>query len=362
MEHLLPEYQQEIEKDSQEVEHIERQEEANDGPLALSQELLAKLNFRDAEAASNQSAESVRSAAASPPSSQCSGVDKTEPILPKESQSNSKTAGLTKTTTSGPVPENFRPLLNSALWRVAHHAALNSSCVLITNNPECRDWAQMFGIPVKNIHQLRTAITYEDKETKNRNKYMEKSMHTTTTTTTPEPKTMLSFETAGASDEDEEVIFVPRGRGKSMKGTPGVIGSPAQGATGNRHKTRKSASSTTPTRAEGLPNVEVPSEPIDPNSFRRTLGPAKPAQVSQLDSAPLASAPRSPAKHGNQPRYARANGRTGGGRGGHHPNAKVDRDVNGNGTSSPKGIVGNNSNGRGNGLRGGRGRGTLFVP
>ena len=165
------------------------------------------------------------------------------------------------------APPALRPLLSALLWRLhAGPDAENSAktCILISNDRATQVWAQKFGIGVKNILQLRTAIQYEEREYKNRCKYVEK-----TQTQPAEPKTLLSYEEE--SDEDE-LVFVPRGRGK---GTP-------RGA--SRGGQRKAAPKAAPLPAEPTATMEVPTKPIDPDSFSRSLGGATKAATVDLST------------------------------------------------------------------------------
>lgn len=227
-----------------------------DDPDDLSQMLLKKLNFKkDPDGVSLPSA-GTNSGAASPPSSRSS---RTSPEF-TNSQLNAD-AKEAKTRTNGhrrsasgnvpTAPEALRPLLSALLWRLhsgpdAHNAA--KACILITNDRATQVWAQKFGVGVKNIQQLRTSIQYEEREYKNRCKYVEKTQGT-------EPKTLLSYEPE--SDEDE-LVFVPRGRGR---------GAVRGGGRGTRKSAAKNATE---------PAVEIPTQPIDPDSFSRSLGTKQP--------------------------------------------------------------------------------------
>lgn len=236
----------------------------------LSQMLLSKLNFKkENEAASITSAgspsgpgsrTSSRSSRTSPECAQHENgnVGKTE----KPKSGHSRTASGSTIPVAPPV---LRPLLSALLWRLhSGPDAENSakSCILVTNDRATQVWAQKFGIGVKNILQLRTAIQYEEREYKNRCKYVEK-----TQTQTVEPKSLLSYE--DDSDEDE-LVFVPRGRGK---------GSP-RGARGG--SARKAAAKTLPAAVETP--VEVPTQPIDPDSFSRSLGGSNKAPMVDLST------------------------------------------------------------------------------
>ncbi|KAL2823472.1 hypothetical protein BDW59DRAFT_148658 [Aspergillus cavernicola] len=237
------------------------QAKGNSAPDDLSQMLLSKLNFkRDSDAVSIIST-GTHSAPASRPSSRSS---RTSPECANnhgtngEESQDSKAKGHRRTASGSTVPvvpTVLRPLLSSLLWRLhnspdASNAA--KTCILITNDRPTQIWAQKFGIGVKNIHQLRTSIQYEEREYKNRCKYVEK-------TQTTEPKSLLSYEEE--SDEDE-LVFVPRGRGKGASRVGGSRG-------GNN---RKPSAPSKPTAAPLDSTIEVPTQPIDPNSFSRSLG------------------------------------------------------------------------------------------
>lgn len=225
----------------------------------LSQMLLNKLNFKkDADATSNVSA-GTHSGAASPPSSRSS---QTSPeymnshLNANGAKENKPSNGHRRTVSGSTVPTVpllLRPLLSALLWRLHNGPdAMNAAkaCILISNDRATQIWAQKFGIGVKNIQQLRTSIQYEEREYKNRCKYVEKTQGN-------EPKTLLAYDEE--SDEDE-LVFVPRGRGKgSVRG-------------GARAGHRKPPA---PKAAASEPTVEIPKQPIDPDSFSRSLGTTK---------------------------------------------------------------------------------------
>ncbi|KAJ5797219.1 uncharacterized protein N7518_005759 [Penicillium psychrosexuale] len=281
----------------------------------LSQMLLSKLNFKkDPETVSITSVgtpsgpgsrTSSRSSRTSPECAQHgSGNEATKNDRTKSKSSNHQR------TISGSViptaPPALRPLLSALLWRLhAGPDAENSAktCILISNDRATQVWAQKFGIGVKNILQLRTAIQYEEREYKNRCKYVEK-----TQAQPAEPKTLLSYEEE--SDEDE-LVFVPRGRGKGT--TRGASRGGGQ---------RKAAPKAAPPPAEPTPTVEVPTKPIDPDSFSRSLGGAtKPTTIdlsTQQGVAGATGAARgnagasrrsSNSRRGGSSRGARGNGR-----------------------------------------------------
>lgn len=176
-----------------------------------------------------------------------------------------------------PVPEFLKSLLNSVLWTL--HCSDSSSPVnshfLITNDWEIQNWAVKYGISVKNIHQLRTAILYEDKEVKNHTKYIEKTQNATevlvpTTASTTAPANGV----ASDASETEEVTFVPREQEQKLA---------VQSAGGRKGHHRKHLSSSpnsadvrkvqsvSPTAPSKDTVLEIPSVPIDPDSFDRNI-------------------------------------------------------------------------------------------
>lgn len=297
----------------------------------LSQMLLSKLNFKkDPEAVSITSVgtpsgpgsrTSSRSSRTSPECAQHESSNGTA----KNNKSKSKSSTHQRTISGSVIPtapSALRPLLSALLWRLhtgpdAENSA--KTCILISNDRATQVWAQKFGIGVKNILQLRTAIQYEEREYKNRCKYVEK-----TQTQPAEPKTLLSYEEE--SDEDE-LVFVPRGRGK---------GNPRGASRGGGQRkaapkaAAKAAVKAAPPPVEPTITVEVPTKPIDPDSFSRSLGGTTKSHTVDL-SAQQAAAGATGASRGNAGASRRSsNGRRGG---------------------SSRGARGN-----------GRGRGKLWVP
>ncbi|KAF7586911.1 hypothetical protein BBP40_008020 [Aspergillus hancockii] len=238
-------------------------------PDDLSQMLLSKLNFKkDSDVASVNSA-GTHSAPASPQSSRSS---RTSPECANSHvvengngsrNTKAKQPNGHKRSASGStiptVPLLLRPLLSALLWRLhngpdASNAA--KSCILITNDRLTQIWAQKFGISVKNIHQLRTSIQYEEREYKNRCKYVEKTQVTT------EPKSLLSYD--DESDEDE-LVFVPRGRGKGS----------SRGGLRSGNNRKPVATPSKPAAPPVESAIDIPTQPIDPNSFSRSLASGK---------------------------------------------------------------------------------------
>ncbi|KXG51786.1 uncharacterized protein PGRI_091790 [Penicillium griseofulvum] len=317
---FLPEFEEEPEVTDEPVTNGEPATEANADDTStknesddLSRMLLSKLNFKK-----DQEAVSITSVGtpSGPGSRTSSRSSHTSPECAQHESNNGTKNDKTKSkpsnhqrTTSGSViptaPPALRPLLSALLWRLhTGPDAENSSktCILISNDRETQVWAQKFGIGVKNILQLRTAIQYEEREYKNRCKYVEK-----TQAQPAEPKTLLSYEEE--SDEDE-LVFVPRGRGKGT----------ARGASRSGGQ-RKPAPKAAPPPIEPTTIVEVPTKPIDPDSFSRSLGgatkpPAIDSSVQQGTAGATggrgnagASRRSSNGRRGGSSRGARGNGR-----------------------------------------------------
>ncbi|KAE8147784.1 Rhodanese-like protein [Aspergillus avenaceus] len=272
---FLPEFEEEPDTITDAVTDVPAEKKGPKGPKAkdikrngapddLSQMLLSKLNFKKESDVASINSAGTHSAPASPPSSRSS---RTSPECANShvvengngvKNGKAKPANGHKRSASGStiptVPLVLRPLLSALLWRLhngpdASNAA--KSCILITNDRSTQVWAQKFGVGVKNIHQLRTSIQYEEREYKNRCKYVERTQAT-------EPKSLLSYE--DESDEDE-LVFVPRGgRGKGT--SRGGL------RTGN---TRKTTAAPKPVAPPVDNAMEIPTQPIDPNSFSRSL-------------------------------------------------------------------------------------------
>ncbi|KAI9376452.1 Rhodanese-like domain-containing protein [Aspergillus egyptiacus] len=310
---FLPEFEEEPEETYGSVPddppQDKREDKERDQPKSipatddLSQMLLSKLNFkRDADAVSIPST-GTHSAPASRPSSRSS---RTSPECANNHTTNGEeiqdqTAKGHRRTASGStipmVPPVLRPLLSALLWRL--HAGPDASnatktCILITNDRSTQVWAQKFGIGVKNIHQLRTSIQYEEREYKNRCKYVEK-------TQSAEPKSLLSYE---EESEEDELVFVPRGRGKGASRGGGSRG-------GNNRKTSAPSKPVAPPLET---TMEIPTQPIDPNSFSRSLG-VTPKPQATVDLSTQAGASRGIAgasrNNGNSRRSARGSARGG---------------------------------------------------
>ncbi|KAL2793451.1 thiosulfate sulfurtransferase [Aspergillus keveii] len=281
----------------------------------LSQMLLSKLNFKkDADAISITST-GTHSAPASRPSSRSS---RTSPECANnhttsngEEMKDAAAKGHRRTASGSTipvVPTTLRPLLSALLWRL--HSGPDASnatktCILISNDRPTQVWAQKFGIGVKNIHQLRTSIQYEEREYKNRCKYVEK-----TQSTPAEPKSLLSYE---EESEEDELVFVPRGRGKGASRGGGSRG-------GNN---RKPSAPAKPAAPPVESTMEVPTQPIDPNSFSRSLGVTPKQQPATVDLSTQAGASRGIAGASRNNGNSRRNGARGPTRGGSRGRGKL---------------------------------------
>lgn len=281
----------------------------------LSQMLLSKLNFKkDPDVVSTTSAgthsgpasrTSSRSSRTSPECANSHGDVNGEESKPNRAARTNGHQRTSSGTAIPTVPLVLRPLLSAVLWRLHNGPDASNvakSCILISNDLVVQSWAQKFGIGVKNIHQLRTSIQYEEREYKNRCKYVEKTQGTgpAAVAAAAEPKSLLSYDD---ESEEDELVFVPRGRGKGTATKSG----------GSRSSNRKPA----PSKNVAPPleeTMEVPTAPIDPNSFSRSIGGAvkQPQQTVDLSTQAGAAQGLAGASRGGRrggPRGGRGNGR-----------------------------------------------------
>ncbi|EFE35290.1 uncharacterized protein ARB_06247 [Trichophyton benhamiae CBS 112371] len=288
----------------------------------MSQMLLSKLNFKkDKEPCSTSAASAGTSSGPASPTSggsraspECSSRQLENDAVNGEAAINNEDPSASVKYVAPAVPNVLKPLLNAVLWRL--HAlptisAPQSSCILVTNDRETQVWAQKFGIIVKNIAQLRTSIIYEEKEFKNHCKYMEKNQKENPNQNPTEPKPLLSYE--DESDEDV-LVFVPRKQGKAGQQTPARTPVKNTPGRGNKMATNNSTSAGRPrapsTAAETTP-LEVPSAPIDPDSFSRSIG------MTKQNTSPNGNPSPTPANRSSSNPNPRGNGnRRGGPRGG----------------------------------------------
>ncbi|KIW42075.1 uncharacterized protein PV06_05659 [Exophiala oligosperma] len=283
---------------------------------ALSQVLLDKLNFSKDPTAT--------SPASTPPLSPASSglqSSKTSPEI--------KSATMIKHDQT-PVPPSLKPLLNSVVWYLhERNTPLEDHLVFLTNSADTMHLARDFGVPTKNIHQLRRALGIEDTE----EKLQDNNKKEPTKKASPgEPKTLFSYH--DVESDDEEVVFKPRGRGSSRGGQPtraaAIVNGRGKGAHG---RSPRASFSTQVQPSQNKP--QIPVEEIDPDSFDRgSFG---------RGSIPLANV------GGAQPNLNFNGGRAPGYRGNH-------------GLTAGRGA--NFSRGYGRGVERGsaRGRGRLFVP
>lgn len=253
----------------------------------LSQMLLSKLNFKREPDSLSTVSNGTHSGPASRSSSRSSRTyhDRMNGDVMTSCQSDGAGHQRSASSSSIPsVPPKLRPLLSALLWRLhssPESSAVTKSCVLVTNDRNAQNWGQKFGVLTKNVQQLRTAIQYEDKEYKNHCKYVEK-------TQTVEQKPLFSYD--NDSDQDE-LVFVPRGRGSGKAVSRG-----GNGRGGNARKAGNPRNLSAPVDAA----IDVPSEPIDPDSFNRSLpGIAKPAiDLSTQNGTARSHAAASSRRHG----------------------------------------------------------------
>ncbi|EED19107.1 conserved hypothetical protein [Talaromyces stipitatus ATCC 10500] len=309
-------------------------------PSDLSQMLLSKLNFKAPEPAAgaqNDMKSSVSLPSVGTQSDEGSRASsRSSQTSPEYADRNAKRGHNRSTSTSSnipPTPTVLRPLLSALLWRLHHNEGsigVPQNLTLITNDRDTQVWAQKYGIMTKNIHQLRTAIQYEEKEFKNRVKYAEKTQQAA-----PSPKPLFSYEN---DSEEDELVFVPRGRGKGAG-----RGSGSRGANG-----RKTRAATAVAIAQADTTVEVPSQPIDPDSFSRSIGTTMTVKQPALDLSSQAGASRglaaSSRRHGDDYGPGNGNGQANGG---------------GSSRRRQRGAGGSRAN---TSTRGGRGQGKLWVP
>ena len=230
---------------------------------ALSQMLLSKLNFAKEP--------DTASAASTPPASPTSSGLQSSKTSPEV-----KCVKLAAHDASI-VPPLLQPLLNSVVWYTYRkiNGSKDSDLIFLTNAAETASLARGFGVVPKNIHQLRTLIGLEEREVKNHTKYEKKHPSPSSTVvadTEPEPQALFKYE---EDEEDEEkddseeeiLVFKPRGRG--MRGSASVRGSPSTPMRGmnGHHRSPIPTFSTPGSSTQNKP--EVPVEAIDPDSFDR---------------------------------------------------------------------------------------------
>lgn len=181
----------------------------------------------------------------------------TPPLSPTSSgPQSSKTSPEVKTATLisndvSPVPPSLKDLINSVVWYTYEKS--KEDLTFLTNSSDTSYLARDFGVPSKNIHQLRAAIGIEQLEIKNQDKFQKKQASKPDI----EPRTLFRYED---ESEEEEVIFKPRGRG-----TPRPTSTRGNGSV--RSKTGHSPANSLSTPVPVKP--QIPTEEIDPDSFDR---------------------------------------------------------------------------------------------
>jgi hypothetical protein len=302
-------------------------------PSDLSQMLLSKLNFKEPATINSRfkamsvGTESDEGSRASSRSSR-SGPEYAE----RNGRGHQRSTSTSSSTPA--IPTTLRPLLSALLWRLHQDqasAGVLQNLTLVSNDRDTQILAEKFGILTKNIHQLRTAIQYEEKEFKNRVKYAEKTQHVT-----PSPKPLFSYEN---ESEEDELVFVPRGRGKGAGRSTASRGS-------NGRKARAAAAAAI---AQADTTVEVPSQPIDPDSFSRSIGATTTVRQPALDLSSQNGASRGLAASSKR-------------HGGDHGNGNGNGGGNGGGSSSRRRQRGAGGSRANPSSRGGRGQGKLWVP
>ena len=288
----------------------------------LSQLLLSKLNFapKDPNMASPTSTPPLS------PSSSGLQSSKTSPEV--------KSASMVRQD-QAPVPPSLKPLLNPVVWYMHENkATIGDHFFLLTNSADTIHLARDFGIPTKNIHQLRSALGLDESAgTKNDLKSEEKSKkEPPKPAPRPESKTLFSYD--DVESDEEEVVFKPRGRGSGSTPTIAAPRPTAPGKPRGRGRDTRSprTSFSTPAQVAAPVKPQIPIEEIDPDSFDRgSFG---------RGSTPLANVSSHTQGNYNNNRGSGYRGNHGqGGRGGNHSRG-----------------------GRGGERGSARGKGRLFVP
>ncbi|OAL19064.1 hypothetical protein AYO22_10012 [Fonsecaea multimorphosa] len=222
------------------------------GPL--SQLLLDKLNF------------------AKEPTTMSPGS--TPPLSPSSSgPQSSKTSPEVKSATiishdQTPVPPSLKSLLNPVVWYVHEKKApANEGLLFLTNSADTMHLARDFGIPTKNIHQLRSELGLGENELPTQeNSKKDKAKEKAKRASNSEPKTLFSYD--DVESDEEEVVFKPRGRGsaRAAQSSRGAGAGSIRSRAGNTRSPRTSFSNPAQS-AQNKP--QIPVEEIDPDSFDR---------------------------------------------------------------------------------------------
>lgn len=282
---------------------------------ALSQLLLEKLNFAGPPPASPGSTPPLSPVSSGPQSS------KTSPEV---------RAATMAAAEKSPVPPILKALLNPVVWYVHEKQHDGTEVFFLTNSADTQHLARDFKVPTKTIHQMRSTIGLEGVEIEPPSSSKKKSGSPKLVET--EAKTLFSYE--DESDEEEVLVFKPRGRGAPRATVNG------RGSTRSRQQPRspRRSFSSQPQTPTSVTRSKIPIEEIDPDSFDRGSFGRGGGQLANVSNNSGHHAPQNGSGRG-----------TGGGRGG----------------STPTGPRNGQFRGRGaGGERGGsaRGRGRLFVP
>ena len=272
----------EILPDMTEEKQVQPQDQAR-STSALSQMLLNKLNFAKApETTSPKSSPPTTPVSSNPQSS------KTSPEVPLSSldtpaKDKENTASRSKQNDKIAVPDAIKPLVSFVVWlfnEKRDKAQSLTEYLFLTNNGDKAKVVRSFGVPVKNIHQLRSAILAEDQEIKNQTRYRQKN-----SASPPEArdlnglnaKTLFKYE---EESEDEEVVFKPRSRPNSGVTSRAVKSHDSLRDKQTNRKGRPASTGFSPNTKAAIgfeKSTDVPVLEIDPDSFDRGSS-ARPSQ------------------------------------------------------------------------------------
>ena len=254
----------------------------------------------------------------SPRSSSSRATKRTQAVV-IESPTSANRARANKLPKSA-VPPYLQPLFNHVLWRINNESnpdAALVSFILLTNDPTKQAIAQKFGIRAKRLEQLRDTVAREDREYKNHLTLYKIELESTATkenipslSKTQEPAKVAPPEQDSGevnSDDEDVVLFqrAPRGPAQAASnqrvwdpndfGRTAQPASPRGGGRGGQAASRgrggaaaRGRGTFTPRggayvapgpafRAPPAPRHD-PNQPIDPNSFARSVPRASPAR------------------------------------------------------------------------------------
>ncbi|KAL9107898.1 MAG: hypothetical protein Q9227_007220 [Pyrenula ochraceoflavens] len=242
---------------------------------ALSQMLLNKLNFAKApEVVSPKSSPPTTPISSNPQSSKASPEVPLSALASHEKERD----GITKKSKnfeSAAVPDAIKPLINFVVWlftKKQDRVQTLSEFLFLTNNGDKAKIVRGFGISVKNIHQLRSAILAEEQEIKNQTRYRQRNSASPPNSEVQDPadaKTLFKYD---ENSDDEEVVFKPRSRPTSGISSRGAKSGDSPWEKSNGRRARPISADRSPglnatNKAENA--SEVPVLEIDPDSFDR---------------------------------------------------------------------------------------------